>query len=460
MSDRSTTTGFEGGDNVVLTWNSAVLEGVRASDLGPPMVARALAIVHTCIFDAWAAYDQRAVGTRLGVSLRRPPSECTAANKERAISFGAYRAAVDLFPVTAQLFDELMFAMGHDPFDDTSDATTPAGIGNVTSQAVLDFRHGDGSNQLGDMHPGAYSDYTGYVPANQPDRIIDPSRWQPLRLPTAPAGPVTQSFVGPHWGLVKPFGLRSGSQFRSSTGPARWGSAQYGRQAQEVLDISACLTEEQKVVAKYWADGPRSEQPPGHWNLFAQFVSRRDGHDLDGDVKMFFLLTNAIFDAGIVAWDNKRFFDSARPITAIRHLFKGQAVRAWGGLGGGTELIEGEAWMPYQPGTILTPPFPEYSSGHSNFSAAGAEVLRRYTGSDDFGHSALVPAGTSRVEPGRVPARDTTLRWATFSEAADQAGISRLYGGIHFRQGDLDGRMTGRSAAELVWTKAQGFIRP
>jgi hypothetical protein len=85
-------------DNIVLLWNEAALQGVRDSKLGPPMVARAIAIVHTCAYDAWAAYDQLAIGTRLGAMLRRPPQEHTLANKRTAISFAAYRAAIDLFP--------------------------------------------------------------------------------------------------------------------------------------------------------------------------------------------------------------------------------------------------------------------------------------------------------------------------------------------------------------------------
>lgn len=213
------------------------------------------------------------------------------------------------------------------------------------------------------------------------------------------------------------------------------------------------------MIAEYWADGPKSELPPGHWDLFAQFVSRRDGHGVDDDVKMFFALTNAIFDAGVVAWDNKIAFDSVRPITAVRQLWHGQPVRAWGGPYQGTQVIDGAAWLPYQPSTFPTPPFAEYSSGRSNFSAAGAEILRRSTGSDRFGYSLTVPAGSSKVEPGAVPATDTTLSWATFSEAADEAGISRRYGGIHFAQGDLDARATGRAAATQAWVKAQTYVK-
>src|SRR5262249_40101075 len=144
----------------------------------------------------------------------------------------------------------------------------------------------------------------------------------------------------------------------------------------------------------------------------------------------------AIFDAGCCAWDDKIAFDSVRPITAIRWLNRGKTITAWGGPGRGTRQIAGEEWFPYQATTFPTPPFAEYSSGHSNFSAAGAEILRAFTGSDRFGGSVTFAIGTSRTEPGTVPARDVTLAWPTFSDAAAQAGMSRRYGGIHFEQGD------------------------
>ena len=146
-------------DNVVLQWNDALLQTVRTVPF--LITARALAIVHTSMYDAWAAYDPVAVGTRFGGNLRRPASEHTDANKTQAISFAAYRALVDLFPTQKTvLFDPLMATLGYAPSDMTMDTSTPTGIGNVTAGAVLAFRHTDGSNQLGDLHPGAYSDYT------------------------------------------------------------------------------------------------------------------------------------------------------------------------------------------------------------------------------------------------------------------------------------------------------------
>jgi hypothetical protein len=439
---------------------------------------RALAIVHTSAYDAWAAHDRLAVGTRLGGALRVPPWKRTLANKAEAISFAAYRAAVDLFPAgKTSVFDPLMAALGYDPTDHSIDASTSAGIGNLAAQALLEFRHRDGANQLGDEPGGLpgvpYSDYTGYAPVNEPmdltgpfdpATVHDPSRWQPLRYRDAAGQLVTPAFVGAHWQRVGPFALAPSDDLRSATGPAGYGSAQYVAQAEALLRLSAGLTDEQKTIAEYWADGPRSELPPGHWNLFAQFVSRRDRHGatehgLDLDVKLFFALTNAIFDAGICAWDNKCAYESVRPITAVRYLFQGKNVRAWAGPYEGTSLVDGATWLPYQTATFPAPPFPEYSSGHSNFSAAGAEILRLFTRRDRFGASATLPAGSSKVEPGAVPKRDVTLSWRTFSEAADQAGLSRRYGGIHFEQGDLDARATGRLAARRAWAKAQTYLK-
>jgi hypothetical protein len=209
---------------------------------------------------------------------------------------------------------------------------------------------------------------------------------------------------------------------------------------------------------EYWADGPGTELPPGHWALFAQWVSRRDSHTVDDDVKMFFALTNALLDVGIAVWDCKRAFDYVRPITAVRFLMAGQQIRAWGGPFRGTQTIPGEQWQAYQVSAVPTPAFPEFTSGHSGFSAAAAEVLRSYTGSDAFGYSVAIKAGTSRVEPGAVPASDLTLAWATFSEAADQAGISRRYGGIHFKEGDLQSRAMGRKVGAQAWIKAQTYF--
>jgi hypothetical protein len=429
------------------------------------MTARALAVVHTCIYDAWAAYDDVAVGTRFGPDVRQPEGERTPGHQSKAMSYAAYRALIDLFPSEKPDAEALMIELGYDPADDSLDPETPAGIGNRCAAAVLALRHADGANQLGDLMPGAYADYTGYVAMNPPIAVETPStlaqiphpdRWQPLTFVNLAGQTVTPNFIAPQWGNVIPFALTSTSQFRPVP-PAALGTPAFTTQCDELVSLSANLTDREKCIAEYWADGPASELPPGHWCLFAQVVSRRDHNTLDQDAKMFFAVANAIFDGGIACWDAKRFYDYARPVTAIRYLYNGQTIHSWGGPGQDNALIDGAAWKPYQPTWFPTPPFPEYPSGHSTFSAAAAEVLKRFTGSDAFGFSHVVPAGSLKAEPGISPHTDVAFTYATFTEAADAAGVSRRLGGIHFRDGDLNARAMGRRVGTQVYQRAESY---
>jgi hypothetical protein len=454
-------------DNYLIQWNNAALLAIRNSKPAPTVVARSLAILNTAIYDAWAAYDPVADGTRFGDKLRLPGSEQTLANKNTAVSYAAYRVLVDLFPTQKSIFDDLMVTLGYDANNTSTNTKTAIGIGNVTSQALLKFRHQDGANQLGNLAPGAYSDYTGYKPTNLPldvfdpnsiySSVLDPNRWQPLIVSDGQGGKTSpQKFATPHWYLVIPFALKTASEFRSSVGKTYdFETPGYKSQADELIGLAARLTQQQKMITEYWADGPGSELPPGHWHLFGQCVSKRDRHTLDDDVKMFFALSNALFDASVAAWDAKRNYDYVRPITAIRYLYKGQVIADWRG------SVRGEEWLPYQKDTVVTPPFPEFVSGHSTFSAAGAEILKRFTGTDTFNSSVTQKAGVPfRVQPQNPPAptQDITLFWSTFTDAADEAGISRRYGGIHFADGDLRGRNLGRQVATRAWVRAQEFI--
>jgi len=288
--------------------------------------------------------------------------------------------------------------------------------------------------------------------------VEDPLHWQPL---ISSAG-VTQKFIAPHWANVRPFAMTSAAQFdRPDIAPPPdvfKNDRRYQKNVQDMLKYSADLDDQRKLIVEYWADGPASELPPGHWGLFAQFVSQRDHHSIDDDVKMFFAMHNASFDAGIFAWHLKRKYDGVRPITAIRLVKDGQQVRAWGGPGRPTEMIDGGKWVPYNPGTNLTPSFPGYPSGHSTFSRASAEVLKQFTGSDYFGFTTVVPAHFGRVEPG-IPAVPTALSFATFGDAADQAGLSRLYGGIHFGDDNTTGQTVGRLIGQLALEKAEMYFR-
>src|SRR5229473_2800982 len=400
----------------------------------------------------------------------RPASERTLANKEQAISHAAYRALVDVLSVdTNSVYIPLMKQLGYDPADDSTDIETPTGIGNVACAAVLEFRHHDKSNQLGDLAQGAYSDWSRYAPVNPPGTIpvrfpfvkpLNPNRWQPLTYTDSTGSLVLQMFAAAQWCYVTPFALSKGEELRNvlAPAPAQFGTPEYEEQARELIDLSANLTDRQKVIAEYWSDGPDSEQPPGHWLRFAEFVSARDHHTLDDDVKMFFALSNAMLDAGIAAWDAKRAYDSVRPVTAISVLYGGKKIRAWGGPGKGTIEMDASQWIPYQLASSPTPPFPEYVSGHSTYSAAAARILALWTGNDRFRHSVTVSPGSSKIEPGLTPAKPVVLKWETLTDAADEAGTSRRYGGIHFARADLAGRRLGRLVADKAWAKAQTFF--
>ncbi|HET9266917.1 MAG TPA: hypothetical protein VFO31_02085 [Vicinamibacterales bacterium] len=417
------TGGRAAADNAVLRWNSAALDAFRVTREPPMRAARALAILHTCIYDAWAPYRH---GGHAATGRSR-------AHGLVALSAAAHTALVDLFPAQRQaIFDPLLRELDAVEEDLHATKRDAAATGRAVCDAVLEARHHDGANQLGDLNGGApYSDYTGYVPVNTPEMLADPNRWQPLRTPSGAA----QTFVAPHWGLVTPYALQPASQFRPPP-PALAGSLEYLQQAQDILSLHVGLDDRSKAIAIYWADGPGTDTPPGHWHRLAQWVSRRDGHDVDDDVRLFFLLGNAMLDASVAVWDAKRFYDSERPISAIRHLFPAQA-----------------GFVPYLP----TPAFAEHPSGHSAFSAAAARVLERFTGSAAFGARAVVPAGSSFVD-GVAPARDVVLAWRTFADAADQAGLSRRYGGIHFEAGDLRSRQLGRQVADQVWRKAAPLL--
>jgi hypothetical protein len=452
-------------DDVVLKWDEQALAEIRFTKPAPTVVARVLAIVHTAMYDAWAAYDPTAVGTRLGGSLRRPADERTADYKSKAISYAAYRTLMDLFPTRSDDLTGFMSDLGYAPADASVDPTTPQGVGNLAAQAVIDFRHRDGANQLGDEPEGTpgvrYSDYTHYTPVNTWDQVVDPYRWQPLCVPTPPPGAAScggtvQRFATPQWGRVTPFALTSASQFA----PPLLNRAKLPDDAKQLVDIQARLTDEQKTIAYYWADGPGSELPPGHWAMVAQAASRAGGLSLDVNAKGFFALGNALLDASIATWNTKVVQDTVRPITYIRWLYKGKKVKGWAGLGSKMADEDGSAWIPYQEASVVSPPFGEYTSGHSAFSGAAQRVFNLVAGSDDFKLplSVTVAKGRSTIEPGLVPAKNLTLTFKSFTDAANSAGMSRRYGGIHFEQGDLNGRTLGAQIGSQAWAKAQAYF--
>ena len=491
------------GDNPTtsVVWDRVAQRAAEDAREGPTIVSRAYAMMHTAMYDAWAAGDERADGVHYEAFVCMGEAEIA-----EAMSHAAHTVLSALQPAQRDRFDAQLIAMGYEP----GAGSNAAILGREAANAVLVARAEDGANQNNGY--AAPSDANGdpiYAVVNaSPTTMTDMARWTPENVPIDATGVPQQQFLTPHWGDVDPFGLVSGDAHRPEAPEpfflvegatldfeggvvtlADGSRVAVGRelvgtivnpafiaQAERVVEASAELTDREKLIAEFWEDGAGTSFPPGNAMTLAQYVSARDGHTQAQDARMFLAVGNAQMDAGIAAWDAKVHYDYARPVRVVRELGRlgligqpgtdeitgesGNVVRAWGGPGMGTRTILAENWVPYQtPGSHPSPPFAEYVSGHSTFSAAGAEMLRLFARSDRLCAGVTFPAGSSRFESGETPSEEVTLHWNTFSDAADQSGMSRIYGGIHFDDGDMNGRALGRAVARDAFVRAMGFIQ-
>lgn len=419
----------------------------------PTVTSRYLGLIWTAIFDAWSRYDDKAIPVYLHNVSRRPAAERNLQNKEIAISYAAYRAMMEYYVSDSAMLTKTMRDLGLDPNNYSLDPTTPVGIGNLAAKTVIDARYSDGSNQKGDMAGSdgkPYADYTAYHPVNNADTLNDLKRWQPKYFSDGKGGRFAPICLTPQWGKVKPLMLDSSNEFRPVAPPAI-GSPQLNSEIEEVVSLQAHLTNEQKAMVEFMRDGPKSVQQAGHWFIFAQRVSQRDNHTLDEDVKMYFLIEAAAMDAFIACWEAKMYYDFARPYSLVHDYYKDKLITLWAGPEKGFIQAKGEEWRPYSPETFLCPPFPSYVSGHSTVSSACAECLRLFTGSDYFGEKVKRVPG-ALTEPDHIG--DTvTLKFLTFTETANMAGLSRVLGGYHIQSDNTEGLNLGRNVANAVWKK-------
>jgi hypothetical protein len=446
-----------GKDNLAYKWGQVAMD-CTADDTEkfkprPTVTSRYLGLIWTAVFDAWSRYDEKAKPVFLANIKRRPASEHTLRNKEKAISYAAYRTMMLYYDFDSVLLTAKMKEFGFDPNDHSLDPSTPAGIGNLSARTVIEARMKDGSNETGTMNGSdgtPYSDYTGYAPVNTADSITDLKHWQPKYFSDGKGGKYAPGCLTPQWYKVKPLMLDSGDQFRPPPPPAL-GSAEINKEIRQVVEMQATLTDEQKALVEFMRDGPRSVQQAGHWFIFSEIVSLRDHHTLDQDVKMYFLVEAAAMDAFIACWDAKMYYDFARPYALVHDYYQNQIIKIWGGPTEGMIVDKGQKWRPYSPDTFLCPAFPAYVSGHSAVSGACSEALRLYTGSNYFGyHIKRVPGALT--DPDHIG--DTvTLIFPTFTETADMAGRSRVLGGYHIHSDNIEGLKLGRSIGAFTWKK-------
>jgi hypothetical protein len=521
--------------SVARVWNELALQAIRLDLPQPTVHARNLFHLSTVMYDAWASRDATAQGVYFKEKFA--PTSDTASESARAetIAYAAHRLLSARYNISNNLaaldcFEIGFKRAGFDVNNIGTSGDTPAAIGNRIGQTVLDATRDDGSNET-----NAYKDTTGFKSVNpflQPQipgvGMVDPNQWQALLLEVSFSqnGIQTaneQKFVGAGWREVRPFAMKRSGRLYHDPGPAptalsgemktKWIPDLLRKQSE--LDFNSSVTFDAspgklgnnslgsndgvghtlnpitgatyapqivkksdywRVVAEFWADGPSSETPPGHWNVLANKVSDssnfkrqiggagRELSRLEWDLKTYLALNGALHDAAITAWEIKRDTITARPISLVRYLAMTNnlpeipglieqrngkfQIRSWHPFSSADSNInwaDADTWVPYQLPTFVTPAFPGFVSGHSTFSRAAAEVMTDLTGSAFFPAGLLevvVPPGSLKIDSNQN--NEVRLQWATYYDAADQAGQSRIWGGIHIEPDDLTGRKLGK----------------
>ena len=561
-------------------WNLQLLAAIRIDAPRPTVHARNLFHVSLAMYEVWAAFDP--------VAQPHLVDEASAAAgqgdavRDAALSHAVYRLLLNRFAgspgqaVAYASFASCMQALGLDAGNTTTSGNSAAAIGNRVAAAIIAFGLQDGANQQ-----GSYLDPVPFFPINSPmlvsepgtGGLIDVNAWQPLIPPGAPG---VQSFLTSHWQDVRPFAISRpapGAPYLDPGAQPKLGGAGDATLKSDIVAVirySSMMTpldsalinispgvvgnnplgassgsghplnpvtgqpyadnlvkrgDWSRVLSEFWADGPRSSTPPGHWNEIANAVTDHPANvqrfggqgplldNLEWDVKLYFALNGALHDNAIATWETKREYGAARPITLIREMATlGQssnpgaanyhpnglplvaglievisaassapgerhahlaahlgeiATLAWAGHPvqpasqfGGVAWLLGERWLPYQQRNFVTPPFPGYTSGHSGFSRAAAEVLTAFTG------NAYFPGGMGEARAATDgqgfqlafefgPSEPMHLQWATYFDAADEAGVSRLYGGIHPAYDDFPGRIIGHHIGLAAMQRAR-----
>jgi hypothetical protein len=390
--------------DVVLYWNEAALNAIKTERTPPPLAARNLAILHTAIYDAVNALDGRHRPYRFTI---RPEG---AVSPEAAAAVAAHRVLLELYPRMVEACDSALDAT----LENIPDGPAKEGgvaQGQRVAEQILSWRAEDGSNRESGFTPGT-----------------TPGSWRPTP-------PGFRQALLPHWRYVTPFAIPGTRDFLPVIPPAL-NSAAYTEAWREVRDLgrrdSNIRTPEQTTIAHFWNDDRGSVTPPGHWNRIAQAVSRQQGLSLADNARLFALLNISLADAGIVCWEGKFGYNYWRPITAIHDA----------DLDGNAGTVPDRTWQ----SLLTTPPFPSYASGHSTFSGAAATALARFFGTDAI-----------RFSIGSEGTPDVIRTYAGFWAAAQEAGRSRIYGGIHYEFDNQEGLRTGRAVAEYI---AQRHLLP
>jgi PAP2 superfamily len=401
--------------DVASTWFEALYDVVKAEQTTPPPASRIYGIT------AVALYESIVAGTEEHRSLRRQLNDLRSLpqpKKHQRYHWPTVANAVlastirGLYPTISQASREAIINLEHS-FASQQQAVVPGSVyersaahGQVVARAILRWAATDGFSIRNDC---LY------------DPVQVPGAWEP----TPPA--FTPDPLQPCWGLIRPMVLTSGQECPPPGHPpfATDPASDFYAAGLEVYNVGLNLTDEQKTIADYWSDGPAATgTPPGHWIAIVSQIASNDGLSLTAAAEAYVRVGLAVHDAFIGCWHEKYAYNLQRPVTYIN-------------------AIIDKSWRPY----LVTPNFPSYTSGHSTQSGAAAHVL-----TDMFGIKRFTD--TTHTDHGLMPSQEPRT-FDSFEEAAAEAVVSRLYGGIHFTFDNDHGLASGHCIGQSILDRVQ-----
>lgn len=388
--------------DIVTDWNGLLLDVVREENLPAPVAARAFAMMNVAMHDTIQAFN----ATHDTYLPARTPG--IGALADVSAGGAARRVLSVLFPDRAAQFDDAFLAF-------------LPGLPDIVFLPSRDFG-ASVANDLLALRDGDNSDLTtGYTPGD------GPGEWQPTP-------PSNSAALLPHWRFVVPFGMASATQFRP-TGPPNLTSARYTADFNEVKALGASgsgtRTADQTQIARFWEDATGTNTAAGHWIEIATTVATARGNTSAQNARVFALISLALADANICAWDAKYAFDHWRPVTAVRNA----------DIDGNDATTLDDTWSPL----ITTPPHPGYVPENAVMAGAAARMMEIIYGTDAIAFDA--------VSDGIA---DVTRSYESLSEAAEEAAMSGVFGGTDFAYGTEDGLAAGRALAAYIH---QNYLR-
>ncbi|MCC3404307.1 MAG: vanadium-dependent haloperoxidase [Microcoleus sp. PH2017_10_PVI_O_A] len=386
--------------DAIVRWNALTLDIIKTEKTSPPMAARNLAMVHAAVYDAANAVSQTHKVYKVPV---QPPAGTSA---EAAAVAAAHRVLANLYPKQTATLDAAKTA-SLTAIAEGKSKTDGVQLGEFVAGKILEWRKDDGAN----------TEVT-YTPVNQP------GYWQPIPPDLKPASM-------PHWKNVKPFAMTKGSQFQIANMPSLT-SEEYTAEFNKLKELGAkdskTRTADQSAIAKFWLNNPGTVTPPGHWNQIAADIAVRRSNTFEQNLRLFAVLNIALADASIIDGDQKYTFNRWRPLTGIQQADKD----------GNPQTTADANWTPL----LNTPSSPAYVSGHSTFGGAADAVLTAFFG-DNVSFTAVADASVN-LQP---------RAFKSLTEAAEEAGMSRVYGGAHWPSDNRDGLKAGRNLGKYVMEK-------